>query len=199
MGKNKPLIGFIQGHGEPPIQELAQAYQELSILYNISSAYINTDTVDLSAFKTLILVRPTDSIPPPDLQRLDQFLSKGGNLILAINQVDANIQYGMANPMNTGLKEWLLTKGLEIEDALVRDTRCGQVNVQQQQGFFSFSSPVQFPYLPLIQKFPNHPITKGLEQVMLEFASPLNFKNAAGIQFVPFYIHQKPLPERMLH
>lgn len=186
VGKNKPLIGFIQGHGEPAIQELAQAYQELSILYNISSAYINTDTVDLSAFKTLILVRPTDSIPPPDLQRLDQFLLKGGNLILAINQVDANIQYGMANPMNTGLKEWLLTKGLEIEDALVRDTRCGQVNVQQQQGFFSFSSPVQFPYLPLIQKFPNHPITKGLEQVMLEFASPLNFKNAAGIQFVPF-------------
>lgn len=129
------------------------------------------------------------------MQRLDQFLSKGGNLILAINQVDANIQYGMANPMNTGLKEWLMTKGLEIEDALVRDTRCGQVNVQQQQGFFSFSSPVQFPYLPLIQKFPNHPVTKGLEQVMLEFASPLNFKTTTGIQFVPF-IHIRSFCQR---
>jgi gliding-associated putative ABC transporter substrate-binding component GldG len=185
VGKNKPKIGFIQGHGEPAIQELAQAYQELSILYGISSAYINNDTIDLSAYKTLILVRPTDSIPPADLQRLDQYLAKGGNLVIAFNEVEANIQAGMANPMNTGLKQWLQTKGLEVEDALVRDTHCGQVNVQQQQGFFSFSTPVQFPYLPLIQKFPVHPITKGLEQVMLEFASPMNFKGNAGVQFTP--------------
>lgn len=185
VGKNKPRIGFIQGHGEPAIQELAQAYQELSILYGISSAYINNDTIDLTMYKTLIMVRPTDSIPPADLQRLDQFISKGGNLVVAFNQVDANIQAGTANPMNTGLKQWLMSKGLEVEDALVRDTRCGQVNLQQQQGFFSFSTPVQFPYLPLIQKFPNHPVTKGLEQVMFEFASPLNFKGGSGVQFTP--------------
>ncbi len=183
VGKNKPNIGFIQGHGEPAIQELAQAYQELSVLYNISSAFINTDTVDLSMYKTLIMVRPTDSIPADHLNRLDQFLEKGGNLVIAFNQVNANIQYGMATAMNTGLKEWLQSKGLQVQDALVKDTRCGQVNVQQQQGFFSFSTPVQFPYLPLIQKFSAHPVTKGLEQVMLEFASPINFTSTNNIEF----------------
>ncbi|MBK8449215.1 MAG: GldG family protein [Saprospiraceae bacterium] len=185
VGKNKPRIGFIQGHGEPAIQELAQAYQELSILYSISSAYISSDTVDLSAYKTLIMVRPTDSIPPADLQRLENYISKGGNLVLAFNEVDANIQAGTANAMNTGLKSWLQNIGVEVEDALVIDSRCGQVNVQQQQGFFSFSTPVQFPYLPLIQKFPSHPITKGLEQVMLEFASPLSYKGKEEVQFTP--------------
>ncbi len=182
VGKNKPLIGFVQGHGEPSIQELAQAYQELSVLYNITPVQLH-DTVDLDPYKTLIMVRPTDSIPADHFRLLDEYITKGGNMVLAFNQVNANIQYGMATAMNTGLKEWLQTKGLHVEDALVKDTRCGQVNVQQQQGFFSFSTPVQFPYLPLIQKFSEHPVTKGLEQVMLEFASPMNFTTTHNVAF----------------
>ncbi len=183
VGKNKPQIGFIQGHGEPALQEMAQAYQELNVLYNVSSVYIQYDSVDLSAYKSLVLVRPTDSLPPAAFQRLDEYLSKGGNLVISFNQVDANMQYGMANPMNTGIREWLMSKGIEVENALVRDVRCGQVSVTQQQGFFSFSTPVQFPYLPLIQKFSAHPITKGLEQVILQFASPMKFVGPNTSQF----------------
>ncbi len=183
VGKNKPQIGFIQGHGEPALQEMVQAYQELNVLYNVSSTYIQYDTVDLNAYKTLVLVRPTDSLPPSAFQRLDEYLQKGGNLVVAFNQVDANMQNGTATPMNTGIKEWLMTKGIEVENALVRDVRCGQVSVTQQQGFFSFSTPVQFPYLPLIQRFSNHPITKGLEQVILQFASPMAYKGTDGNQF----------------
>ncbi|MBK9107528.1 MAG: Gldg family protein [Saprospiraceae bacterium] len=183
VGKNKPKVGFTQGHGEASLQDMAQAYQELSILYQLNSTNLQNDTIDLTAYKTLVMVKPTDSIPPDRFARLDDYLSKGGHLIIAFNQIDANIQYGSATTLNTGIKQWLNTKGLDVEDALVRDARCGQVNVTQQQGFFSFSTPVQFPYLPLIQKFSNHPITKGLEQVLLEFASPLNFKGHPDYEF----------------
>ncbi len=185
VGKNKPKLGFIQGHGEATLQEMPQAYQSLSILYDLASTYTQYDTVDLSAFKTLIMVRPKDSISPAQFDRLDQYLSNGGQVVLAFNQVDANIQYGMATAMNTGIKTWLESKGLQVDDALVRDARCGQVNVTQQQGFFSFSTPVQFPYLPLIQSFTNHPITKGIEQILLEFASPLQFKGHPDYDFTP--------------
>lgn len=184
-GKNKPKLGFVQGHGEATLQDMAQAYQSLSVLYDLGSTYIQYDTIDLSSYKTLVMVKPGDSIPPDHFARLDQYISQGGNLVIAFNQVDANMQYGMANTMNTGIKAWLSSKGLEVEDALVRDARCGQVNVTQQQGFFSFSTPVRFPYLPLIQSFPDHPVTKGLEQVILEFASPLQFKENPEYDFIP--------------
>ncbi|MBK8955154.1 MAG: Gldg family protein [Saprospiraceae bacterium] len=198
VGKNKPKVGFVQGHGEATLQDLAQAYQELSILYQVNSSYVEYDTVDLSIYKTLVMIKPNDSIPPDHLARLDQYLANGGNLVLAYNQVEANIQYGMATPLNTGIKQWLSTKGLEVEDALVRDTRCGQVNVTQQQGFFSFSTPVQFPYLPLIQKFSGHPLTKGLEQVMLEFASPINFTGNPDYEFTPIlYTSEKSSRENV--
>lgn len=183
VGKNKAKVGFIQGHGEAPLQELQQAYQELVILYDLSSVYLSSDTIDLSDYKTLVMVRPTDSIPPVEWARLDQYLSNGGNLVMAYNQIDANLQYGFANATNFSIKDYLSTKGLIVEEGLIRDTKCGQVNVTQQQGFFSFSSPVQFPYLPLIQKFSDHPVTKGLEQVIFEFASPLSFANHPDYQF----------------
>jgi len=31
---DKPAVGLVQGHGEPGLQEMAQVYQELSILYS---------------------------------------------------------------------------------------------------------------------------------------------------------------------
>lgn len=185
VGKNKPAVGFIQSYGAASLQELAQAYQELSILYQVSPVYALADTTDLSKFKTLVMIRPTDSIPPHVFDQIDRYLGQGGHFLLAYNQVDANMQYGVANATNSSIKNWLATKGLNVEDALVRDVRCGQVNVTQQQGFFSFSTPVQFPYLPLLQKFPAHPVTKGLEQVLLEFASPMQFANHPEWDYTP--------------
>lgn len=182
--KNKPVIGFIQGHGEAALQELSQAYQSLQILYKVESVYLS-DTVDLSKYKTLVMIRPKDSIPIPHLLMLEKFLKEGKNLFVAFNHVGANLQYGMTNVMHTGIAEWLSTKGLNTIDALVRDVSCGSVQVQQQSDFFSFATPVQFPYLPLIQKFGDHPATKGLERVIIQFASPLIFSPNNNYSFEP--------------
>ena len=182
--KDKPVIGFIQGHGETAIQELAQVYQSLQILYQIESVYLS-DTVNLSKYKTLVMIRPKDSIPAKDFTLLDNFLQSGKNLYLAFNHVDANLQYGMTTVMHTGISQWLQSKGLTTVDALVRDVSCGSVQVQQQSDFFSFATPVQLPYLPLIQKFSDHPSTKGLERVIIQFASPLQYSTNNKYNFIP--------------
>ena len=36
------------------------------------------------------------------------------------------------------------------------------------------NTPVSFPYFPIISSFTDHPITKGLESVVLPFASSIN-------------------------
>ena len=43
---NKARIGFIQGHREASLQEMAQVYESLDILYDVQSVYI-TDTTRL--------------------------------------------------------------------------------------------------------------------------------------------------------
>ncbi|MBK9631310.1 MAG: GldG family protein [Saprospiraceae bacterium] len=113
---NKPKIGFIQGHGEASLQEMGQVYQSLDILYDVQSVYL-TDTTNTSEYKTIVLVKPSDSIPPSHLQALDQYVYKGGNLIIAMNQVEANLQQGLATASSTGLDVWLSAKGIFVDTA----------------------------------------------------------------------------------
>ena len=51
----------------------------------------------------------------------------------------------------------------------------------QQEGNYT----VKFPYLPLIHKFADNPITKGLESVSLQFTSPILFSGDSSVKFTP--------------
>ena len=76
-------------------------------------------------------------------------------------------------------------KGITVSDNFIVDATCGAVTLQQQQGSFTMSSQLQFPYLPIIQKFADNPITQGLESVSLQFASPITFTGDSSLKFTP--------------
>ncbi len=178
--KDKPFVGIIQGHGEPAIADLAQARNALSILYTVMPVNLDDEGVDLSQFRTLALVAPADSIPENHFSRLEEYLARGGNLLVAINRVNGDLQTQSGSVLNTGLETWLKSKGIEVEPAFVIDNLAGNITVQQKQGFFIVNTQVPFPFLPLVRNFAEHPVTKGLEQVLLPFASPVNFTGSEG-------------------
>lgn len=176
----KPYVGIIQGHGEPTLDDLSQAREALAILYTVMPVNLDDTTTDLSRYKTLALVAPTDSIPEKHFAKLDEYLSKGGNLLVAINRVNGDLQTQSGTAVNTGLETWLKNKGIEVEPTFVIDNLSGNITVQQQQGFFIVNTQLPFPFLPLVRNFADHPITKGIEQVLLPFASPVNYVGQEG-------------------
>lgn len=181
---DKPVIGFLTGQGEPSIAEMMQLENQLSVLYETRE--IQLDTTEVPDYvKTLVIVRPMDSIPDVILNRIDNYLAKGGNVAIAINRVSGDLQnaYGMA--LNTGLENWLQQKGIVVEGNFVVDASCASVTVQQQQGFFTMQTNVAFPYLPRVSNFAEHPITKGLESVMFEFASSMRYTGDTTKRFTP--------------
>src|SRR5690606_28080714 len=121
--------------------------------------------------RTLALIRPTDSIPDPHLQKLDEFLERGGRLFVALNRVEADFRSRFGSARGTGLEDWLETKGVEVVDNFVVDAQCGAVSVPQQLGIFTIHENISFPFIPVIGRFAEHAITSGLEAMMLEFAS----------------------------
>jgi len=182
---SKPAIGYILGHGEPDLNEIVQAYTDLSVLYNVEP-YRLTDTSDIpSRYKTIAVIRPTDTIPPAQLKRLDDFLARGGNIFLAINRVEGDFSVAMGKTVSVGMEEWLNQKGLNIQDNFVVDASCGAVTVQQQQGNFTMTTQMSFPYLPVINKFSDNPAVKGLESVSLQFASPITYTGDSTKRFIP--------------
>ncbi|MEL6251768.1 MAG: Gldg family protein [Bacteroidota bacterium] len=176
--KDKPKVGFIQGHGEPSIQQMPQVAQMLQV------SYIG-DTVNLSqpnswaAFKTLVILKPQQPYSPQELAQLDEFLASGGNLFVGLDAVQANLQgQGPWGPLNTGLETWLGEKGVRVEQSFLVDQQGIQIGVQTPQmtpfGQMNVTSYIDFPYIMQINNFEDHPITEGLEVMLMQFPSPVS-------------------------
>ena len=181
---DKAFIGFITGHGEPSLQAMLQVAQQLSVLYMPEEVKI-TDSVNLAKYKTLIWINPQDTIPAKDFQKIDQYLEQGGNLFIAINRVDAQLQQGIGVAKNTGLESWLQSEGIDVASDFVIDANCGAITVQQRQGVFTINQQVNFPYLPVISNFAEHPATSGIDAVLLQFASSLNYTGDSLWHYTP--------------
>jgi len=186
---NKPKIALLQGNGEPSVSAIQQLNNQLSVLYTVEPIYF-TDTSGVPLeYKTLMVIAPKDSISPLYFNYLDDFLNRGGGLLVAFNTVDGDLSTGMGNKVNTGFQTWLKQKGIEVEENFVIDASCTNVMVRQQQGPFMMNTPVQFPYLPVVTNFTEHPITDGLESVVFLFASPIKFTNTdTSVVMVPLAV-----------
>ncbi len=170
---DKPKIALLQGNGEPKLSAMPQLRKSLSVMYDVKT-FEFSDTAGIpSEYKTLLIIAPTDTIPEKYLNYLDEFLAKGGKILVALNKVKGDLSKGMAEKIYTGLGDWLKNYGVEVEDNLVIDANCTNVMVQQRQGMFIMNTPVKFPYIPIITKFADHPITKGLEAVLMPFVSSI--------------------------
>jgi gliding-associated putative ABC transporter substrate-binding component GldG len=200
--KDKPRIGLLQGHGEATLSSIQQLYQQLSILYSVEQFEFSDTTGVPQQFKTIVIVAPKDTVPALHISYLDEFLNRGGRLLIALNTVNGDLSNGMGNKTYTGFETWLKQRGIEIEDNFVIDASCSNVMVRQQQGPFMMNTPVQFPYLPAITNFTKHPITDGIESVVLIFASPIRITSTdtsvvmfplavtsqkSGVQNAPIY------------
>ncbi len=183
--ENKPTVGLLQGHGEPGIGEIPQAYQELTVLYNVEPLTLTDSTVIPERVKTILILRPQDSIKVSHLNQLDGFLAKGGKILVAMSRVKADLQNGYGSVKNTGLESWLKSKGIIVEDNVVVDAKCASVQVQQQQGAFRFVTSMQFPYIPVVSKFSSHPIGSGLEAVVMQFPSSIEYSGDSTIKYTP--------------
>ena len=181
---HKPLLGYIQGDGEPSQSTMSQAMKDLDILYDIQDVNLK-ESPSLQSYKSLIMVSPRDSMTSIEFQVLDNYLKNGGNVYIAMNRVDGNLNNASGTTLTTGLESWLQKKGITVENKFIVDASCGNVSVRQQQGVFSFTTQLSFPYLPLITNFSSHPAASGLESVIMQFASPVSYQGDSSLKFTP--------------
>jgi len=182
----KKNIGFLQGNGEPSANLLQQLFKSLSIQYNLMPVDFNDSITNFNQINTLVIIAPTDSISDAHFQKLDQFLSSGKNIFIAMNCVKTDFVKNTAIAIDTKLEKWLATKGITIEKSLIIDKNCGNIILSNLPGNEGKQVPVTFPFLPVITNFAEHQITFGLEKLMLQFASPIFYKGSNN--FLPLAV-----------
>jgi gliding-associated putative ABC transporter substrate-binding component GldG len=187
---DKPLVGILTGHGEAGIQQMQQAVRDLSVLYQVENVVLTDTTSELMKYNTVAVIGPSDSIPQEHLQQLTSYMEQGGNLLLAIDRVDADLNsgYPMGNAVNTGLESWLSRTGVTVNSNFVLDASAVTVMVSRQQGPFTVQQPILFPYIPRVTNFGKHPVSDGLEQLVLNFTSSIDFNGDSATTFTPFLL-----------
>ena len=176
------------------MQELPQLMEQLSVLYDVEPISLSDSLRIPAYYRSLIWLRPMDTVAAIDFGKLDQYLNQGGNVFLAHANVQGDLSTAMLAAGNDiGISSWVGSMGLQMGAQFVIDSKCASVTVQQRSGFFTINNQVQFPYFPQLNNFENHPVTGGLEAIMLPFASPLSIINTDTSRIITPLIYSSEL------
>ena len=98
----------------------------------------------------VLLLLGAEALDERQVFAIDQFLMRGGTVVLLAGAYDVNLagQYLSASRTNTGLDEWLAHHGVTIDEALVMDplNAAFPVPVRRQVGGFTFQEIVMLDY-----------------------------------------------------
>ncbi len=116
---------------------------------------------------------------------IDQFLMRGGTVVLATSPFTAQANNGelRLQDRDSGLQEWLAHNGLEIKETLVLDKQNasfpGPVSRQSGEHKFRDVQMLDYPYFIDLRPpglAPDHAVTGNLPQVTMAWASPVAVK-----------------------
>ena len=206
----KTAIAMVIGHGELSEDEGFGLVEALDGEFEIFKVPLDQakKVEDLSSFSMVLVVGPRGSYSERDLYLLDQYVLRGGNLIIAAEgaDVDLNLAAGegtVSIPLENELDRLLFRYGIRINKDLIQDLNLNYIPVMGG----NFGNGEQMISLPWPYYFnagvaTPHPITKGLDQVNFRFASSLDTVKADGVQKTPLlfgsqYMRAIPAPARV--
>ena len=165
----------------PPGNQYEDLREFLTVDFDVESATLDAGGIPGDA--GVLLVVDPDNLDEEALFAADQYLMRGGTLVIAAGAFDVTStgQSLMASRKTTGLDEWLGHHGVTVDRSLVMDPNNAAfpVPVRRQVGGFSFQDLVMldYPYFVDVRGEgldPDFPATAELPQVTVAWASPVD-------------------------
>ncbi|MDC0711668.1 GldG family protein [Stigmatella sp. ncwal1] len=179
-----PVIGVLQGHGEPALQEkLRRVQQLLGQLYEVRPVELGeSERVD-AAVDALLVIGPKTALKPNELKAIDQYLMGGKSAAFFLDAIQVDPRTFEPSDAEHGLAPLLATYGVKLGEQLVADARSGQLSMQEQRGFMVIDVPVPYPFIPLLAQLEgDSPVSKGIGGVLLPFTTQVTLQPPEGVQ-----------------
>lgn len=199
----KPLIGFLEGHGELDRKYIASFAANLAGTYRVDQFNIREFNVDsisgevsiaeqmrrLNRFDLLVIAKPTKPFEELDRFFIDQYVMNGGKIMWLVDAVHANMDslsvaseflaYPTLDQLH--IDDILFKYGVRVNTNLVQDYVCAGVNDRREIR--------PWPYFPVIMpRVANNPITKDLNAIKLEFASTIDTIYSPSVRKTPLLV-----------
>lgn len=177
----KPLIGYSVGNGEPTDYRTYDFQQVLQRDYKMFMLNLKTQPVIPDTFKVLIIVKPTLQFTEEEKLKIDQYVMRGGKLLLFIDNLIAeqdSLRYTpetIAFDRNLNLTDQLFKYGVRVNTDLVMDLQCDYmpfaVGGSKENPQFEF---LKWNYYPLFESDGNHTINKKIGPVAGRFVNSID-------------------------
>lgn len=195
MNTEKPHVAYSVGNGEPTdahtygIQTALSNDYKLGIFDLNKHNKISTDVNDPARIDVFMSVKPTLQFSEEEKLKLDQFVMRGGKVLLFIDNLIAeqdSLRFDketIAFDRNLNLTDLLFKYGVRINTDLVMDLQCDFMpfvvggNAENPQ--FDF---LKWNYYPLFESKGNHSINKNTGLVSGRFVNSIDTIAADGIK-----------------
>lgn len=181
--ENTPKVAIIEGHGELDQYRINSLALALGSFYTVERVAIDEKLAALDSYQAIIIADPTEKFSEKDKFIIDQYVMRGGKVLWMVDavKVDMNqIAYeketmGEINSI-INIGDMLYSYGVRINSSLVQDYQCAiiPVNVAPIESEKPDFQPAPFVFFPLVNGVNNHPISRNINPVKLEFASPID-------------------------
>ncbi|MBN7813655.1 gliding motility-associated ABC transporter substrate-binding protein GldG [Algoriphagus sp. H41] len=189
----KNAVAMIIGHGELSEDEGFGVVEALDGNYEVFKVPLDQakSPADLGSFAAVFILGPKQSYTERELYLLDQYVMRGGNLVVAAEGVDVDLGEAAGEgtfsfPLENELDRLLFRYGVRINKDLIQDLNFSYIPVMggnfgnQQQ-----LVPLPWPFYFNAGRVQTHPVTKGLDQVNFRFVSSMDTVKADGVIKTP--------------
>ena len=173
--KNKQKIAFIHGHGELKIQQTQGARRNIEDAYSITDIRLNESISALDEVDGIIIADPKKRFSDKDKFIIDQFLMRGGKVMLFYNPLEINNdtirRKGMVSSVRrrTEIEKLIFDYGIKINEDLVVDANYDPFRMPgMPKGYVNW-------YYYVRAQGTDHPVSSMVDPVKLPYASSLQF------------------------
>ncbi|NIG52873.1 gliding motility-associated ABC transporter substrate-binding protein GldG [Chitinophaga sp. Cy-1792] len=181
MESEKPLIGYMMGHGESLGAEVYDALTTLQSNYNLDTLTLQTTPYIPKDFDVILFAKPSDAFSDADKFKIDQYVMNGGKVMWFIDETNASLdslqkkESFLAFDKGLNLEDILFRYGVRINQDIIQDLQSDAVPlVVGNVGNRPQIQPLPFPMFPLLTPTGAHPIVRNMDLVLSHFASSLD-------------------------
>lgn len=172
--------GFLTGHEERDITtEYAPIAGALKQQYEVTTVSIENGQSVPDDISVLIIAGPKKDFSKRDLFEIDQYVMKGGKLIVLMDTVSINFEMGlMAMPQKNSLTKLIESYGARINTDLVLDRYNDRLTYSESpDNRMQYITSVNYPFFVkvLFKNFAeDSPVLRGFQSLTLPWTSSIN-------------------------
>ncbi len=181
-------IAILKGNGELNDIYIADFLKTMQPYYNLAQFTLDSvssnpqGTLDkLRLYDLIIAAKPSEPFSENEKLVLDQYTMFGGKSLWLTESVvmDKDSLYndsgtGISIMRDLKLGDFFFKYGFRVNPSLVKDLYSAPIMLAIGEGTQAQMQPIQWQYSPLAASNPKHSITKNLNLVKFDFASPID-------------------------